>query len=256
MKELFEQGLGPSPLDPNESARTRPVLRKRFYTTVSVTAEGAGFSLLLDGKTVRTPARRPLVAPRREIADALAAEWEAQQETIDPTSMPMTRLANSIIDGVTDRRDKVAADIAAYFETDMLFYRADSPEGLVARQAEQWDPVVRWAADELGARFILAEGIIHARQPDHALQAARKALPLEPWTIGALHAVTTLTGSALLALAMMHGFRDVPAVWEAAHVDQDWNFGLWGADEGVIHRRNMRETEMRAADLVFKAMKV
>lgn len=257
MKDFLDQGFEPSTRDPNELARqvSRTELRKRFYKDVAIVEEADGFQLHLDGRAVRTPAKRPLVAPKRAIAEAIAAEWDAQQASIDPATMPMTRLANSVIDGVTDRAGEVRDDIAAYFGTDLLFYRADGPDGLIARQTEHWDPVVRWAADEFGARFVLAEGIVHVKQPDRALEAARNALPSDVWTIGALHSITTLTGSALLALALMNGFRDAPAVWTAAHVDEDWNFEKWGADEGVIHRRNMRETELRAADLVMKAMR-
>lgn len=257
MKDFLDQGFEPSTRDPNELARqvSRTELRKRFYKDVAVVEQADGFQLHLDGRAVRTPAKRPLVAPKRAIAEAIAAEWDAQQASIDPATMPLTRLTNSVIDGVTDRAGEVRDDIAAYFGTDLLFYRADGPDGLIARQTEHWDPVVRWAADEFGARFVLTEGIVHAKQPDRALEAARNALPSDVWTIGALHSITTLTGSALLALALMNGFRDAPAVWTAAHVDEDWNFEKWGADEGVIHRRNMRETELRAADLVMKAMR-
>lgn len=258
MKDFLDQGFEPSTRDPNELARqvSRTELRKRFYKDVAVVEEAGGFQLSLDGRAVRTPAKRALVAPKRAIADAIAAEWNAQQDSIDPATMPLTRLANSIIDGVADRTGEVREDIAAYFETDLLFYRADGPDRLIARQTEHWDPVVRWAADELGARFVLAEGIIHARQPEPALSAARAALPTDVWIIGALHSVTTLTGSALLALAQLRGFRDAPAVWTAAHVDEDWNFEKWGTDEAVLARRNMRETELRAADLVFRAMRL
>lgn len=256
MKDILDQGFEPSTRDPNELARqvSRTELRKRFYKDVAVAEDMGGFHLKLDGRAVRTPAKRVLAAPKRAIAEALASEWDAQQETIDPATMPMTRLANSIIDGVADRTVEVREDIAAYFGTDLLFYRADGPEGLIARQAEHWDPVVRWAADELGARFVLAEGIVHTKQPDQSIAAARSALPSDMWITGALHSMTTLTGSALLALALMRGFRDAPAVWTAAHVDEDWNFEKWGADEGMLARRAQREQELHAADLVMKAM--
>src|ERR1700750_2680724 len=122
-----------------------------------------------------------------------------------------------VVEGVVDRVDVVPADLAKYFETDLLFYRAGHPEGLVAREAKHWDPVLFWAAEELGAHFILAEGIGHVRQPDQAVAAARAALPDDPWSIAATHVVTTLTGSALLALALSHGLLDADQVWAAAH---------------------------------------
>lgn len=254
MRELFDEVAGQSPLDPNEAAQqsSRPQLRKRFYQSVGIEATADGHAVLLDGRGIRTPAKQPLVAPSQAVAAAIAAEWEAQQTTIDPASMPLTRLANSVIDGVAPRAAEVADDIVKYLGTDALFYRADHPQALVARQAEHWDPVLFWAADELGAHFILAEGIMHVRQPDAAIAAARAALPQDAWRLGALHVVTTLTGSALLALALLHGRLDADAVWTAAHVDEDWNIAQWGADEEVMSRRAARHADFRAAVLALR----
>jgi chaperone required for assembly of F1-ATPase len=258
MRELFEEEEGEQPRDPNESARksARMALRNRFFKTVEVVETPDGFAITLDGKTLRTPARRPLAAPRRAIAEALRNEWDAQQDVIDPSRMPLTRLANSIIDGVADRCDEVAADVVKYFGSDLLFYRADGPDGLVARQTEIWDPIVRWAAEQLGARFVLSEGIVYVTQPDHAVAAARVAVPVaDPWTVGALHSVTTLTGSALLALALMHDVGDSAQIWRAAHVDEDWNQEKWGFDDLAVARRGARETEFNAAALILQAMR-
>jgi chaperone required for assembly of F1-ATPase len=248
--------MGPSPLDPNESTRksSRGEQLRRFYKTATVGEEGGAFNILLDGKPVKTPARRPLAAPERSIAEAIASEWQAQGETIDPATMPLTRLANSIVDGVTARTEEVVADIGKYFESDLIFYRADAPQALVRRQGEHWDPILAWATDALGARFMLAEGVMHVRQPENAIRAAREALPAEPWSVGALHSVTTLTGSALLALALRDAFRDPEAVWAAAHVDEDWNMEQWGRDEIALQRRDARRAEFDAAALVLKAM--
>jgi chaperone required for assembly of F1-ATPase len=256
MRDLFEQDAGGTPTDPSESARrgARPALRNRFFTSVATTEVPEGFAVTLDGKTVRTPSRRLLVAPRPAIAEALRAEWDAQKETIDPAQMPMTRLANSILDGVADRCDEAAADIVEYLGSDLLFYRADAPAGLVAKQGTTWDPIVRWAADELGARFVLAQGIVHVQQPDRAITAARAAIPADAWIVGALHSITTLTGSALLALALLRGFRDAEATWRAAHVDEDWNFETWGFDDEAMTRRAGRETEFNAAVLVLQSL--
>ena len=255
MKELFEQDKGATPPDPGQSARAaaRPILRKRFFTQVAAVEVPEGFAVALDGKHVRTPAGRALIAPKAAIAEALGREWDAQEQAIDPAKMPLTRLANSIVDGVADRPGETADDIVKYLGSDLLFYRADGPERLIDKQGAAWDPVIRWAADELGARFVLAEGIVHARQPDHAIEAARKAVPTDPWTLGALHSVTTLTGSALLALALMRGFTDAPATWRAAHVDEDWNFETWGFDDLAMARRAAREEEFNVAALVLTA---
>jgi len=134
-----------------------------------------------------------------------------------------------------------------------LFYRAAHPEALIAREAEHWDPVLAWARETLGAHFILAEGVMHVRQPDQAVAAARAALPSDPWAIAALHVVTTVTGSALLALALMHGARDIDQVWAAANVDEDWNAAQWGADDEAMARRVSRLQDLRAAALVLAA---
>src|SRR5438105_1969872 len=200
MRELFEEGVGPSPLDPEEAVRraTRTPRRKRFYARADLLEIDGGFTVTLDGKPIRTPSGRQVVAPVKEIAEAVAAEWEAQRDTIDPLTMPMTRFANSVVEAVVDRAELVADDVAKYLRSDLLFYRAGHPEGLVAREARHWDPVLFWAADALGAHFILAEGIMHVGQPDSAVQAARAALPSDPWSIAAIHVITTLTGSAVL----------------------------------------------------------
>ena len=203
MRELFDEVAGKSPLDPQEAVRrtTRAPQRKRFYTNAAVGEADSGFAVTLDGRPIRTPSGRRVVAPTREIADAIASEWNAQGETIDPLTMPLTRFANSVIEGVVDRVDIVADDVAKYLGSDLLFYRAGHPEALVAREGEHWDPILFWAADELGAHFILAEGIVHVAQPEAAIKAAREASSGRPWSVAALHVVTTLTGSALLALA-------------------------------------------------------
>jgi chaperone required for assembly of F1-ATPase len=257
MRELFEEASGKSPLDPTEAVRrtTRGPTRKRFYARAGVADAANGFAITLDDKPIRTPSGHHLVAPTREIADATAAEWAAQQEVIDPLTMPLTRFANSVAEGVVERVEAVAEDIAKYFQSDLLFYRAGHPEALVAREAKHWDPVLFWAAEALGAHFILAEGIVHVRQPDSAIAAARAALPDDPWSIAALHVITTLTGSALLALALMRSVLDEDQVWAAAHVDEDWNTEQWGVDEEVAARRAARSVDFKAAAGILKALK-
>jgi chaperone required for assembly of F1-ATPase len=256
MRELFDEVAGKSPLDPQEMVRrsTRGPQRKRFYARAGVAQSPDGFAITLDDKPVRTPSGRALVAPSLDIADAIAAEWEAQKEFINPLTMPLTRVANSVVDAVADRVEAVAADIAKYFESDLLFYRAGHPDGLVAREATHWDPVLFWAAEALGAHFILAEGIMYVRQPDAAIQAARAALPDDPWSVAALHVITTSTGSALLALALLRGVLDSEEVWAAAHVDEDWNIEKWGIDGEVDARRAARLVDFTAAVRILKAL--
>src|SRR5215472_16429169 len=256
MRDLFDEVAGKSPLDPQEAVRreTRVPRRKRLYKEVGVAEVDGGFSVTLDGKPIKTPSGRTVTVPACEIANAIAAEWKAQRETIDPLTMPMTRFANSVVESVVDRVQLVRDDVAKYLRSDLLFYRAGHPEALVAREARHWDPVLFWAADTLGAHFILAEGIVHVRQPDEAIKAARAAMPNEPWSIAALHVVTTLTGSGLLALALAHGVLDADQVWAAAHVDEDWNAERWGADDEAVARRATRSVDFRAAAQILKVI--
>jgi chaperone required for assembly of F1-ATPase len=256
MRELFDEVAGHSPLDPEEAVRraSRAPRRKRFYKEAGIAEADGGFAVTLDGRSIRTPSGRHVVAPTRGIAEAIAAEWNAQGETIDPLTMPLTRFANSVAE-VGERVEAVADDVAKYLGTDLLFYRAGHPEALVAREAAHWDPVLSWAASGLGAHFILSEGIVHVAQPEQAIKAARGVFPADPWSMAALHVVTTLTGSALLALALREGVRDADQVWAAAHVDEDWNSEKWGADEEVAARRAARLVDFRAAVTILSALK-
>ena len=262
MRDIFEEIFENQPLDPTESARRsmRPKLRTRFYQAATVGEAAEGFPVLLDGRPVRTPARAQLSAPVRELAEAIAAEWQAQQDKVDPAAMPLTRLANSIIDGVAPSPGPVRAEIEKYLGTDLLFYRAEGPHGLVASQREHWDPIVEWAKATLGARFVLAEGVMHVAQPGAAIAAAAKAIPgganiHDAWRLGALDVVTTLTGSALLALALAAGRVTTDEAWTAAHVDEDWNMQFWGRDEVILARRAYRFAEMQAAAGVLAALR-
>jgi chaperone required for assembly of F1-ATPase len=256
MREMFEEASETSPLDPEEAVRrtARTPRRKRFYAKAAMAETADGFTVTLDDKPIRTPSGRQVIVPAREIAESIVAEWESQKEFIEPLTMPMTRFANSVVEAVVDRVDAVTQDMARYFESDLLLYRAGHPEALVAREAAHWDPILFWAADELGAHFILAEGIVHIRQPESAIAAARAALPGDPWSIAALHVITTLTGSALLALALLRGVVDEDQVWAAAHVDEDWNSEKWGVDDEVAARRAARLVDFNAAVRILKAL--
>jgi chaperone required for assembly of F1-ATPase len=255
MSEIFTEIFENQPLDPTEASRraARPRLRKRFFKLVQTGDTGAGgVAILLDGKPVFTPARRQFVALTQALADAIAAEWDAQADVIDPARMPLTRLANAVIDAVADAPAPVAEEIAKYLGSDLLFYRADAPAGLAAKQSQAWDPVLTWAREALGARFVLTEGLIHVAQPREAIDAARAATPAEPWRLAAVSSITTLTGSALLALALACSALDPDAAWSAAHVDEDWQMSQWGQDELALQRRAYRESEFRAAVTVLR----
>jgi chaperone required for assembly of F1-ATPase len=205
-----------------------------------------------------------LAAPAPELARALADEWAAQGEHIDPAKMPRTRLANTIIDGVAAARGEIAAEIRKYLASDLVFYRAEAPAALRARQAQHWDPILAWARHALGADFKLGAGVVHVAQPAAALEAAAAAIPHDPtpadaapnddWRLGALHVVTTLTGSALIALALMRGAISAEAAWAAAHVDEDWNMAQWGSDDIALQRRAFRFAEFAAAAAVLRVL--
>ncbi len=231
---------------------TRPMLRRRFYAKATIAAAAKGHALRLDGKPARTPAGRILAAPSAALAQAIAAEWDAQREMIDPAKMPLTRLANAIIDGVRDRPGPVAAEIEKYLACDLVCYRASGPQCLVERQAQHWDPILAWAHETLGARLRLGEGVVHVVQHEAAIAAARAAIPSDPWRLGAVHAVTTLTGSALIALALLRARLSAEAAWQAAHVDEDWNMEQWGRDETALERRAFRFAEFAAAAMVLR----
>ena len=171
---------------------------------------------------------------------------------IDPARMPLTRLANAVIDAVADNRLAVIDEVAKYLGSDLVCYRAEAPAGLVERQALAWDPVLDWARDALNARFVQIQGVMFAAQPETAIAAARAEIPAEPWRLAAVSSVTTLTGSGLLALALAAGALDADAVWTAAHVDENWQMSQWGRDEIALERRAFRETELRAAALVLR----
>lgn len=246
MRDIFAEIFENQPLDPVESARRggRPSLRKRFYETAHISEGG---TVLLDGKPIKTPARRALTAPTRELAEAIAGEWNLPSDVVDPARMPLTRLANAIIDAVCEAPRPVADEIEKYLRSDLVFYRAEAPAGLVENQARAWDPVLAWARDRFNARFVLAQGVMHVAQPRESVEALRSAIPMEPWRLGAVSSITTLTGSGLLAVALAHRALDPDEVWSAAHVDEDWQMSQWGGDEIALQRRASREAEFRAA---------
>jgi chaperone required for assembly of F1-ATPase len=254
MRDVFDEIFAREslePADPRDLARRNMrALKRRFYQAVTVREED-GFAVVLDGRPVRTPARRPLAAPRRALAEVIAQEWRAQSEFIDPAAMPMTRLANTIIDGVAAAPAGVAAEIVKYLGSDLVCYRATTPQGLVARQALHWDPLLAWAKGKLGAEFATVAGVTFRRQPDEAVARAEAAIPRDPWRLGAVYTVTTLTGSALIALKLAAGELDLDAAWTAAHVDEDWNAEFWGRDDLAEQRRACRLAEMTAAARVL-----
>jgi chaperone required for assembly of F1-ATPase len=241
--------------DPVRAARdhAKPALPRRFYAEAGFSEDADGFRLTLDGRPANTPGRNPLRLPSQALAEKVAAEWAAQDTLIDPAGMPLTRLANTAIDGVAPRHAAVAADLCAYAGTDLLAYRAGDPERLVAAQGAAWDPILDWARDELGARVILSEGVMHVEQPPDTVRALSDAVTAvaDPFHLAGLHTLTSLTGSLLIALAVLRGRLTPAEAWAAAHVDETYQAEVWGRDAEAEARLEARRAEFEAAaDLV------
>lgn len=248
----FEPPRGADAERLREQAALKSPLPKRFYQDVAIRQDAEGWSILLDGRVVKTPGKRQLVLPSEHLAVAVAAEWRAQATVIDPGTMHLTRIANTAIEAVPAKRDEVAADIVAFAGSDLLCYRASGPGALVARQGAMWDPILQWASAELGARFVLAEGVMPVEQPQASLDRIAEAVKdLDALQLSGLHVATTLTGSALLALAVLRGRLSPAGAWAAAHADEDYQIEQWGTDEEATARRAYRWQEMQAASLAL-----
>ena len=197
---------------------------------------------------MRTPAKNRLLLPTAALAAAIAQEWQAQVDVIDPAEMPLTKIANTGIDGVADNMVDVRREIVAYASNDLLCYRAEHPQELVDRQARSWDPVLAWAEKECGIALKVATGIMPVAQSQDALSAADAAWrELDAMALAAGHVLVSLSGSNLLALALVRGYMDTDAAWAAAHVDEDWQISQWGEDAEAQARRELRHREFQAA---------
>jgi chaperone required for assembly of F1-ATPase len=250
--------MNDAPRDPMRAAQAnmRPLPVRRFYKAVEVREADGRHALMLDGRGARTPGRNPLSATSRALMLEVAAEWERQGEAVVPADMPLTRLLNSAIDGVAHTMAETRADILRYAGSDLLCYRAEEPEALVERQAQAFDPILRWAAETLGAAFNVTAGVMHVAQPHAALAAIGAALEAydDPAALAALSVMTTLTGSALLALAVARGLLSSESAWQAAQIDEDFQAERWGADAEATVRREARWREFEAAAIAVGAM--
>ncbi|MDX2258001.1 MAG: ATP12 family protein [Hyphomicrobiaceae bacterium] len=230
-------------------ARAAATGMKRFYTAAAAGGlPDGGFAILLDGRQVRTPARSVLRLDSKALAAAIAEEWQRQGEFVVPASMPLTKLANTALDGVVGKEAAVAADIAAFAGSDLVCYRAEHPAELVADQAAYWDPALAWAEEELGVLLVTTKGVMPVAQSAASIAAMRQALSrCDALELVALHVMTTLTGSAVLAMAVAAGRFGVADAWAAAHVDEDHQIRHWGEDTEAAERRERRWQEMQAA---------
>lgn len=225
---------------------------KRVYKTVAVAEGENGFAVHLDGRTVRSPARRDLILPNRALAEAVAAEWDAQAESIDPRTMPFMSLVATAADRVEIQRDHVIETIAGYSGSDMLCYRAEEPADLVRRQNEIWDPLLDWTADALGARLRVTTGIMPVRQDEAALNAIQGVVAgYEPLAMTALHEITSIAGSVVIGLAVTEGHIDADAGVVAAQLDETFQIEQNGEEEEAVERlANLRADLLAAAEFL------
>lgn len=257
--DLFEN-LAPKPgeaLDPVELARRdlKKHLPRRFWKEAKLVERDGRHHLELDGRPAFTPARTPLAFADASLAEALRDEWASVGDYLDPSQMPLTRMVNSALDGVANEMDAVADEIAKYAGSDLLCYRAEGPERLVALQTAEWNPLLDWARETYGTRFNLAEGVMFVEQPDGTVAAVRSHVGhvTSAVKLAALHVMTTLTGSVLLALAVQAGRLSPQEAWALAHLDEDFQMEVWGQDEEALARRAARWREMEAAALLARS---
>ncbi|MBV1885717.1 MAG: ATPase [Parvibaculaceae bacterium] len=250
-----KQGLGDMDDVPNDDeakdryvshpGREKTKLPKRFYKQASFEASEGGFAITLDGRSVKTPAKSPLLIPHEKLAKAVAEEWDAQETHIDPAVMHLTRLANTAVDRVSIQRAYVLEELARFGDTELLCYRAENPTELVRLEADKWDPLVAWATTELKAPFKTTSGILHVEQPDTAKKAVEAALADVPdFALAGLHNVISITGSLILGFAILRGRLDAEEAFELAHVDEAYQAELWGEDSEAQERLALRRIEL------------
>jgi chaperone required for assembly of F1-ATPase len=221
---------------------------KRFYKEVTIARETGGYAILLDDRPVRTPARKPLLLPTEPLADAVAEEWRAQEESVDPRAMPLTGLSNAALDRVAEDPAAFASGLARYGESDLLCYRAEGPESLVQRQDALWNPLLDWARRRFDVDFVLVCGIMHQSQPSHTLERLSAAVASRsPFRLAGLSPLVTISGSLLIALALAEGAIEVDAAWAAASLDEAWQAEQWGEDAEAKAALDARQRDFAAA---------
>ncbi|NHB75545.1 ATP12 family chaperone protein [Rhodobacter calidifons] len=225
---------------------------RRFWSTAQAVPAEGGFTVHLDSRPLRTPRKAPLVLPTAALADAVAAEWQAQGERIDPVTMPFTRMANSAIDTVTAEHATIARIVSDYGGSDLLCYRAEGPAPLVARQAEAWDPLLDWAAQHLHAPLRTTAGVVHVAQSPDSLRILHGLVSdLSPFRLAAFHDLVSLSGSLILALALTRGRIAADTAWRLSRIDEDWQISLWGEDEEAAEVAQRKRAAFLDADRFY-----
>ena len=261
MRDILEDAEGAAArgdIGAGKSNRERDLQKfpKKFYELATIEEAEGGFSIVLDGRPVKTPGKQVLLLPNKASAQIVTDEWNAVEEVINPLKMPATRLANTAIDGVVNEMQAVMEDITRYSSSDLVCYRAETPQGLVEKQQEHWDPILDWAQSELCASFEIGEGIAFITQPKEtiALFGARLKNHSDPFKLACIHTFTSISGSALIALALAEKHIDAETAWSAAHVDEDWNIYQWGEDFEAQERRVQKWIDFAVADKLLKAV--
>jgi chaperone required for assembly of F1-ATPase len=225
---------------------------RRFWAEASVVPAEGGFAVHLDARPLRTPLKAPVILPTIGLADAVAAEWQAQGEKVDPASMPFTRTANSAIDTVTREFDRVAAMLADYGGSDLLCYRAEGPEDLIALQRAGWDPLLDWAARELGAPLQTTSGIVHVPQSHETLEVLTGLVRKQTaFQLAAFHDLVSLSGSLVLALAVQSQRITAEEGWRLSRIDEDWQISLWGEDADAAEVAGRKQAAFLHADRFY-----
>lgn len=221
---------------------------KRVYRAVRVAQVGDGWSILLDARTLQTPARAPLLLPRRGLAEAIAAEWDAQTEKVVPATMPLMQLAATAVDRTSPQRRQMIDEVVGYAGTDLVCYRADRPPELVARQSAIWQPLVDWVTLRFDAPLVVTTGVVPKAQSAAAITAIRAAIePLDDFRLTALHSATTACGSAAIGLALLDRHLDADAAWSASQLDETFQNEQWGEDPEAAVRRAALKRDIAAA---------
>jgi len=222
---------------------------KRFWKQVSVTKEGEGWGIRLDGRPVHTPAGAPLIVPNEVLARAIADEWEQIGEKIDPRATPLTGLANAAIDKVAPGKDAFAQGLGRYAEADLACYRADSPKGLAERQAQSWDALLNWARRRFDVDFVTTTGLAHVEQPSATVERlAHEVVALGPFELAGLSPLVTIGGSLIAALAVLEKALTPDIAWDAVSLDDRWQLESWGSDaEAEAALENRRKDVFAAA---------
>ncbi|MFC3614591.1 ATP12 family chaperone protein [Lutimaribacter marinistellae] len=227
---------------------------KRFWNAATVQEGEEGFSVTLDGRPVRTPAKAELQLPTRAMAEAIAAEWDAQENVVDPLTMPFTRSANAAIDKVRTQHAEVADMLAGYGDSDLLCYRATYPDALVARQAAEWDPALDWAEAALGARLVPVAGVVHQPQDPGALERLKTLThEMDAFRLAAFHDLVGLSGSLVLGFAAARDWRDAQEIWTLSRLDETWQEEQWGRDEDAHAQAERKKAEFMHAKRFYDA---